>query len=79
MGEHTKVVATGGLAPLIGNASKYIKAIDDYLTLEGLRIIWERNSGSRREAGTAKPKAVKVAETVANKSLPSGKARPSSH
>jgi type III pantothenate kinase len=79
MGEHTKVVATGGLAPLIGNASKYIKAVDDYLTLEGLRIIWERNSGSRREPGTAKPKAVKVAEAVPNKSLPSGKARPSSH
>ena len=43
MGAGTKVVATGGLAKLIGENSKYIKEIDDLLTLDGLRIIWERN------------------------------------
>jgi len=40
-----KVVATGGLASLIGKGSKYISEIDDMLTLEGLRIIWDRNVG----------------------------------
>lgn len=53
MGKDCKVVATGGLATLIGTGSKYIKTIDDYLTLDGLRIIWERNAGKSREAGAS--------------------------
>lgn len=52
LGKETHVVATGGLGPMIGTGSKYIKHVDDFLTLEGLRIIWERNSAGRREAAT---------------------------
>ena len=52
LGPDTHVLATGGLGPMIGTGSKYIKQVDDFLTLEGLRIIWERNAAGRREAGT---------------------------
>ncbi len=44
-----KVVATGGLASLIGKGSKYISEIDDMLTLDGLRIIWDRNLGHAKK------------------------------
>lgn len=37
-----KVVATGGLAPLMADVSETIEAVDRNLTLEGLRIIRER-------------------------------------
>jgi type III pantothenate kinase len=37
------VVATGGLADLIQPHSQTITAVDPELTLQGLRIVWERN------------------------------------
>lgn len=42
-GEVKNVVATGGLANFVAEESKTITKVDKYLTLEGLRIIYERN------------------------------------
>lgn len=41
--ENIKVVATGGLAGLIISETKNVKIIDKNLTLDGLRIIYEKN------------------------------------
>lgn len=42
------VVATGGFSQLIASESKYIKIIDKMLTLDGLRLIYERNKGESK-------------------------------
>ena len=64
MGEKTNVVATGGLASLIGTGSKYIKLVDDFLTLEGLRIIWERNAAAKHAREITPPKAQRTASAA---------------
>src|SRR5579871_1740862 len=53
------VVATGGQARLVARGSKYIQHIDEFLTLKGLRLIWEKNLAgeSQRDAGVAASKS----------------------
>jgi type III pantothenate kinase len=48
LGPKTHVVATGGQAELVARASKYKPPVDSSLTLEGLRIIYERNQPGNR-------------------------------
>jgi type III pantothenate kinase len=39
------VIATGGLAPLVIDEVSVIDAYEPWLTLIGLRLVYERNSG----------------------------------
>lgn len=43
LGPDMKVIATGGLASLIAKETEVIDAVDPWLTLEGLRLIWTLN------------------------------------
>jgi type III pantothenate kinase len=42
MGGEPKVIATGGLAPLIANVATSIQEVNEHLTLEGLRLLYDR-------------------------------------
>ena len=43
LGDEMKVIATGGLAKSIAKETDSIDIISQWLTLDGLRIIWEMN------------------------------------
>ncbi len=48
-GRPMKVIATGGLARMIARESQTIDQVDHFLTLTGLRAVYERNEDKHRE------------------------------
>ncbi len=49
LGPNTKVIGTGGFAKMISPDSKYLKIIDPHLTLDGVRLVYERNQSRNQD------------------------------
>jgi type III pantothenate kinase len=47
LGPEMRVIGTGGLAGVIAEETKVIEVVDPWLTLKGLRLIYEMNEGAR--------------------------------
>jgi type III pantothenate kinase len=43
LGTDARAVATGGLAELVAPHTRTIEQVDPFLTLEGLRLVWDQN------------------------------------
>ena len=55
LGASPRVIATGGLAPLIAKGSEFIESVDETLTLEGLRLVYERSAWPKSKVQSPKP------------------------
>jgi len=49
LGREARVIATGGLAQRVASETRTIERVEPFLTLEGLRILFEKNAAPRGE------------------------------
>jgi len=47
LGDNMKVIATGGLSSLIAKETSVLQIIDPWLTLQGIRMLWEMNKNDQ--------------------------------
>jgi len=52
-----RVIATGGLAQRVASETRTIERVEPFLTLEGLRILFEKNAAPRGERGQEEKQA----------------------
>jgi type III pantothenate kinase len=62
------VVATGGQARLVARGSKHIQRVDEFLTLNGLRHIWDKNNTADAH-GKSHPASAKAEPSKPRKAL----------
>ena len=54
LGRSPRVIATGGLAQLIARGSRFIQEVDETLTLDGLRLVYDRVSRPKSQVQSPK-------------------------